>query len=332
MFEFRNKVEGEALIQARMIRRDPSLACNRAHHFRPGQDTGTYGAARKGLTDLRRFWNKNIWPDAPEDFKQRLRRIRTLPTSLDEMRPGRPGDFTLQSTFDLIQWDKLMLAGGPCKDYTVRAGRMFGMKPVVLQPDWEEITAMVEGTQRLEQLWRGAWRLLNWKYRPPGHYDAYWRVLHKRPQRANNIGVSNVKDYTVGKCYNCGDRDIGAHSFVLCPAVREIWTNSLGILRRLIKDVIGISVEFTVPEVVLGFPEVRRALPKEVRMRVVLWHSAIIYTITLRREMCLREQTHDDGTLFDFSGWEAVAVKQIKTILIEIGQRLWTVRFGGEEI
>jgi len=82
----------------------------------------------------------------------------------------------------------------------------------------------------------------------------------------------------------------------------------------------GISVEFTVPEAVLGFPEVRRALPKEVWMRVILWHSAVIYAISLRREMCLREQTHEDGTLFDFSGWEAVATKQIRAILIEIGR------------
>jgi hypothetical protein len=71
-FQIRNKEEGEAMVQRRMIHLDPSLAQNRAQHFKPGQDTGKYGAARKAMVDLRRYWQNHIWKDAPTEFKDRL--------------------------------------------------------------------------------------------------------------------------------------------------------------------------------------------------------------------------------------------------------------------
>src|SRR5205085_11642790 len=168
-FQIRNKEEREATVQRRMIQLDPSLAQNRAQHFKPGQDTGKYGAARKAMVDLRRYWLNHIWKDAPIKFKDRLQRIHTLPPSLGSMQPDSPDDFAGQSEYDLIPWNKLTLAGVPCHAFSVRKGWQWVTKAKLLQPDWEEIRVMLtdnsDAEKRMKQIWKGAWNLLNWKYR-----------------------------------------------------------------------------------------------------------------------------------------------------------------------
>jgi hypothetical protein len=143
-FQFRNKEEGERLLQTRLLRLYPEWAADRSYHFRPNQDTGPYGAPRKAMTDLRRFWTNDVWPNAPAEFKERLQSIRTLPPGLRPMLPGGDGNFPTDSTFDLVLWDKMTLAGVECEQYTVRQGRIEGTKAHVLQPNWEEIRGLEE--------------------------------------------------------------------------------------------------------------------------------------------------------------------------------------------
>jgi hypothetical protein len=321
-FQIRNKEEGEAMIQHRMIQLDPSLAENRAYHFRSGQDSGKYGAARKAMVDLRRYWVEYIWKDAPAEFKERLRRIQTPPPSLSLMRPGATDGFPGTSEYDLIPWDNLTLAKAPCHKYTVRKGREWVGKAKLLQPDWEEIRLIVKDDanveKRMEQIWKGAWNLLNWKYRLSKHYEVYWRLLHKRPQKVVNLGVEGKNDYSTGTCYNCDQPDDCRHAYLNCPAVQTIWRDATDMLRRLLGGR-SFQIDYTIPEIVLAFPELRRTLPKALRMRVILWHSTVIYTIaTLRGKSigtCVRG---DNGVQFNFDGWEQVAKTQIREMLWEI--------------
>src|SRR5438045_7246821 len=83
----------------------------------------------------------------------------------------------------------MTLAGVECEQYTVTQGRIEGTKAHVLQPNWEEIKGLEEcnSEKRLKQIWIRAWKVLNWKHRPAKHHEAYWRMLHKRPWRANNF-------------------------------------------------------------------------------------------------------------------------------------------------
>jgi hypothetical protein len=321
-FQIRNKEEGEAMIQRRMIQLDPSLAQNRAQHFKPGEDTGKYGAARKVMVDLRRYWLNHIWKDAPIEFKDRLQRIQTLPPSLNSMQPNSPDGFAGGSEYDLIPWDKLTLAGVSCHAFSVRKGRQWVTKARLLQPEWEEIRAMLINDsnveKRIEQVWRGVWNLLNWKYRSPKHYEAYWKLLHRRPKKVVNLGVEGKDDYTTGTCFNCNQPDDSRHAFLNCPVVHRIWLDATKILRRLLGGR-TFQIDYTVSEIVLAFPELRSRLPKALRMRVILWHSAVIYTITMLRDKsistCMRG---DDGVLFNFDGWEKVVGAEIREILWEI--------------
>jgi hypothetical protein len=74
----------------------------------------------------------------------------------------------------------------------------------------------------------------------------------------------------------------------------------------------------------LAFPELRRALPKQLRQRVLLWHSAIIYAITFLREASIKGQEarveEDAGVRFNFQGWEKIVEAQIRRVLFDIFQ------------
>jgi hypothetical protein len=131
-------------------------------------------------------------------------------------------------------------------------------------------------------LWKEAWATLGWKYRLQEHYEVNWKLLHKRPQR-----VMNMHD-SIGLCKNCGQKGEHHHVYLSCPEVQGIWNRAEPMLERLLGH--PISINISISGIVLMFPTLRQSLQRDSRMRVVLWHSAIIYTITKFRERDIRNQ------------------------------------------
>jgi len=233
------------------------------------------------------------------------------------MMEGSNGDFDTSSIYDLILWKKLTLAGVPCEGYTVKIGRVYATRGFVIEPGWEEI-GPAEGVnmeQRRARLWKTAWGTLNWKYRAETHYEAYWKLLHKREQHVMNLHLQDPNErFKTGKCENCGATDTSAHAFITCPEVRKIWTTATKELERMLGRRQSLQIEYSEQEIVSAFPVLRETLPSTMRMRVVLWHSAVIYAITLHRETCIRNKPATD----DDEGWEKIVGNEIKRVLWDI--------------
>jgi len=309
--------------------------------------------AKSALAHVKKIW-KESWDKnvIPQEFKDRLGRVKTLPDTMKNMQsPWMP--FKAEDTYSLILWNKLTLDGVLCENYTVKRGRMAGLKPELLTPNWKGIGGVegvdsededtqdsdrrgkksdgVELTQeerkRIEGIWMETWKLLKWKYRPAKHHEAYWRLLHKRPRRAR--GAKNVADpraaFHTGFCRNCGEKDTTKHAYVLCPEVSQIWATAV----RILEDLIGaesvtkdLNVQLSVLEIVLGFPELRKRIPKIFRMRVVLWHSAVLYVITACREWSLDHRKSDEkDTRFNYHDVQKCIRTEIRSILYDIFER-----------
>jgi hypothetical protein len=116
-----------------MIKLDLLLAQNRVRHFKASQDWDSYNAARKAITDLRKYWNDHIWPDALQKFKKRLQQIHSLLQFLQVMLSDTEDNLSTKSIYDLILWNKLIITEVLCKDYTVRKERLWTMKTSVLK-------------------------------------------------------------------------------------------------------------------------------------------------------------------------------------------------------
>lgn len=74
-----------------------------------------------------------------------------------------------------------------------------------------------------------------------------------------------------------------------------------------------------------SYPELWASLPSTLRMRVVLWHSAVIYAITTKREACIRNvhMAEDSGGLqFNFDGVGDIINAQVTRILWDIYEDL----------
>lgn len=133
------------------------------------------------------------------------------------------------------------------------------------------------------------------------------------------IGKSKEEDYKTGLCLDCNVRDTSQHAALECGKVREIWEGAVSWLQALIGRPTTLEVDLTITEVILGFPQLRNSLPKAMRMRVVLWHSAVVFTIAKLRERSLEAaRTGDEGIHYDFSGWREVLGKEIWRILTDI--------------
>jgi len=130
------------------------------------------------------------------------------------------------------------------------------------------LTDSPNAEMRMEQIWKGAWKVLNWKYRSPTHYEAYWKLLHKRPRKVVNLGVEGKHDYTTGTCRNCNQPDDTRHVYFNCPAVHKIWLDAIEILRRLLGSR-TLQIDCPILEIILAFPDLRSRLPKDRRMRII---------------------------------------------------------------
>ena len=78
------------------------------------------------------------------------------------MFPHSTDDFASKNTYDRVLWDKITLAGVPCKDLTVRLARTYATRATLIQPTWEEITEEYRhpdpDKDRLQQIWKKAFQ------------------------------------------------------------------------------------------------------------------------------------------------------------------------------
>jgi hypothetical protein len=116
-----------------MIKLDLSLVQNQVRYFKASQDRDSYDAARKAMTDLRKYWNDHIWSDTLQKFKKRLQQIHSLSQFLQAMLSDAEDNFSMKSIYNLILWNKLIIAEILCKDYTVKRRRLWAMKTSVLK-------------------------------------------------------------------------------------------------------------------------------------------------------------------------------------------------------
>jgi hypothetical protein len=93
----------------------------------------------RGFGDLRRIWEQ-VKKEFPKEFMERLKRIqRPTPTSaiacicFTTLRKLPD----IRNTHDLIPWDKLTLAGIPCRDFTIRKARRNQLRTEVIIPNWK---------------------------------------------------------------------------------------------------------------------------------------------------------------------------------------------------
>jgi hypothetical protein len=202
----------------------------------------------------------------------------------------------------LILWSKLTLAGKLCKDYKIKDARSFYLNPKLIIPNWTETelpnTAGMEEIDK-NRLWSQTWRDLNWKHRPDEQYESYWYLLHKRSRRFK-VGYNpenfSERKWTIITCGICKQKDTHQHAYFHCPEVRKIWKSGLSVLAQITgrTDLQATIIDF--PSILLAFPDLRRRLPKNLKARVLLWHSAIVHLIWKRRNQAMHLQNTDPDT------------------------------------
>jgi len=166
---------------------------------------------------------------------------------------------------------------------------------------------MPTNEQRKRQFWSGAWKTLNWKSRPDDHFEAYWYLLHKRSPRyvkwtrtgeAKEGAPDNNDDQEDGTevggrtpktitCEICGQKDTFQHAYLTCPQILNIWQTATITLTKLtgIQDISNHpQLQFNFENVLFAFPDLRRNLPKNLKPRVLLWHSTILHLIWKTRQ------------------------------------------------
>jgi hypothetical protein len=149
----------------------------------------------------------------------------------------------------------------------------------------------------------------------------FWGV--KRVWVEKNSEWKEQQSLKTGICQNCGETDHNLHAFIECPDIQHIWHEGSRILRQLLGAQFQLQINYSTSEIILAFPELRRALPKQLRQRVLLWHLAFIYAITFLREASVKGQearVEEDGVRFNFQGWEKIVEAQIRRVLFDIFQ------------
>src|SRR2546423_3888299 len=105
-----------------------------------------------------------------------------------------------------------------------------------------------------------------------------WIPLRKKVRRMRILGTSPEEDYKTRTCLSCNVKDISQYAVVKCKGVREVWEGATSWLCAMIGWP-NIAAELTIPEIVLGFSQLRNSLPKTMRERVKMWHSAVVFII-----------------------------------------------------
>jgi hypothetical protein len=233
-----------------------------------GRHSNRYNQGRSALSDLRNLWPK-ILQNFPETLKTRLKAITHRPDPGEPLYPMVfPGiDFDRAKTEKLIPWAFLTLAGKKCSNYEIKRARTYKQNAKVIIPRWitgQEIRlALNINDKDNTKIWIGVWQALNWKNRPPKHYEAYWKLLHKRaprfklkpqetdPEEANHPEIE--RDWHLRICELCNKKDDHKHAYFECPDVQDIWQYGLKILAEIVgKPAIGNYIN-TFTSILLAF-------------------------------------------------------------------------------
>ena len=191
-----------------------------------------------------------------------------------------------------------------CKDYRIKFARKHILSSSLLIPRWDEEDVHY-GNESVEDVWRQAWKMLNWKFRSEVHFEAYWYLLHNRASRfrsgyepENEQHIPTARWHTL-PCGICFRRDTLKHRYWGCPEVNKIWQVCGSLLVKITgRPNILQAITWTGKEVLLCFPGTRRYLPKRIRTRVILWHSLVIFLVWKRRRLAIKEIQNDNAAGF----------------------------------
>jgi hypothetical protein len=237
-------------------------------------------------------------------------------------------DWDVTQIHNLIPWKHLTLAGIQCKNFTINQARKnLSIKETII-PNWNpEILGNIKDSLEEKHAWEKAWVALNWKSRPHDHFEAYWRLLHKRSQRftpsEEELDQQEERDWHPTSCVICNCRDTIDHGFVSCPQIKHIWETSLQLLELLTgyTDIARI-ITIDLRSVVYGFQDLREAVRKPLKPRILLWHSCIIHIINRRRTQAILEHSRQNPRptqiQIDFEGWENELINSINQTVLKI--------------
>jgi hypothetical protein len=133
--------------------------------------------------------------------------------------------------------------------------------------------------------------------------------------------------WTIDDCNICGAKDSTSHGFLLCPPVQKLWKDSLALLPSLLEDHKVIPLEhanLSLRNIVLCFPDLLKSLPKYKRGRVILWHSAVIYTITqIRTRTIWKSRKHNTRAILQWGDTDKN--QPLSQVKFEIRNLLWSI-------
>jgi hypothetical protein len=302
-----------------------------------GYQSNRYIQGRTALSDLRKIWPQ-ILQHLPDGLKTRLHNIKTRPLPGEPLYPlvFQGIDFNVGKIHDIIPWTKLRLAGQICKNYDIKSARKHAQRAKLIIPNWipgQEIRLPQGFNEKV--FWKDAWKTLNWKSRPPKHYEAYWYLLHKRtprfrPKRTDEEQVDSDEqegndrgNWHLRLCELCNKKDDHIHGYFECPDVQDIWKFGLKLLSEMVGKTTIRDYTNTFTSVLLAFHQIRRRLRKPLRARVLLLHSTIIYLIYSRRWLEMQGYNGKDEKIridYQNPSWKQEIYTSLQTIMNNIYQ------------
>jgi exonuclease III len=295
----------------------------------------TYTNSMSAYSDIRKVW-PTLWNDLPKGFKTRLGKVKR-PASGGPLAPlvDFSAEFDASSIHDLIPWQNLTLGGSLCKDFTIKSGRRAALKAEVIIPNWNHLNDFQIPDSKIHKTWAKAWKLLNWASRPSNQYEEYWYLLHRRAPILHDLAhVRNEEGKTEWGnwepliCSICQQRDSNIHGFFSCPSVNSLWQSSQQILHRISTPTAALRKDaamdpITLADVVFAFEKIRNAVPKQHKVRVLLWHSAVLHFIWSCRQAASQNITKDSKNFLvefntDQPEWQRRIIDSIKDTVKEI--------------
>jgi hypothetical protein len=144
--------------------------------------------------------------------------------------------------------------------------------------------------------------------------------------------VGEAPKWAIDTCHLCETKDTPMHAYLQCPAVNDIWIKSIALLLQTLNENIAPQhLTLTIRNIVLCFPDLVNSLPTNKRARIILWHSAVIYTITqIRTEAIWKGRERVQRTIFNWGGDDRELV--MKKIKYEIRRLIWQIFTKNESL
>jgi len=313
---------------------------------------------KRGFTGLTRKWHVYYtWLD--RDLKARLENINSRPRRTEELKlenripwkhltmAGMPlKEYTVkkarlyQTSPDILQ-----------PDWTFEGDE--GINAEVKEKRWKLAWKVHMWKDRPNGHYSAYWRLLHrrpllpWKPKftnshdnnpqgeppslPNGEDDTNGEPSHETPtfgfEPEDEEDVPVPQEWGIDLCATCAVKDSAEHAFCTCPPVQNIWHQSLSILQLLLSDPTlkyTSHLDLSLYNIVLCFPEAGKTLPKPLKARLTLWHSAVVYTIAQRRATAIwssREHNTHAEIEWDLGPTLAKIKHEIRRVIYSIYQK-----------